>query len=698
MVDPIPPLEVILKYCQQSSIGKLLPNALYLHTDALPALDPLLQDYERRARVTEVMQRATLVKFSLDRPTISYLFYPHFDRDPHPVLTLSLVVDLTTLQYREWRYQASDNPPLLHRKETFVTPDYPLYEEFAHLTRLEVQLGLLEASRTIGTRREWEQRLQRLGIAFAGHHLVCPVGERSPQSIPIDRHKAALVRKTLSRPVRLALDSGLFIPEVTTFFDYGCGLGGDIERVAQQGYRSWGWDPYYRPQSPCLAADIVNLGYVINVIEDRQERQEALCEAWQLTQKVLIVAAQVLINDRHDDLVAYGDGIITRRNTFQKYYEQEELKAYIDRILNVDAIPVALGIYFVFRDEAQAEAFRLSRFRSRATTPRVKLVLKCFADYEMLLTPLMEFFTERGRLPISGELANELDLKAEFGSFKRAFQAIAQVTQAEDWEAIAQKRSQDLLLYLALSRFGDRPRPKDLDSTRREDLKALLGGYQPACLMADLMLASLGDLDKIAALCRTSPVGKLLKNALILHINALDRLPTLLRLYEGCASRTIGRLEEANIIKLSFRQAKVTYLYYPDFERNPHPILQRSLEIDLKTVQVRYREYTEGENPPILHEKDRLVARDDPNYERFAKLTQQERDWGLLENWKAISHLKGWLNCLEAHCAQIKNDKLYWRKDADPYRLRILRAQLHQRKKQHAKDTHVQPGTPDSPL
>ena len=61
-------------------------------------------------------------------------------------------------------------------------------------------------------------------------------------------------------------------------------------------------------------------------------------------------------------MVAYGDGVITRRNTFQKNYEQEELKVYIDQVLGVDAIPVALGIYLIFRDEAQAQTFRASHW------------------------------------------------------------------------------------------------------------------------------------------------------------------------------------------------------------------------------------------------------------------------------------------------------------------------------------------------
>jgi DNA phosphorothioation-associated putative methyltransferase len=690
MTDSIPTLKVIIARCQDSSVGKLLPSAFYVHTYALSSLDPILQDYERRARVTQTTQQATLVKFSLDKPKISYLFYPDFNDVPHPVLTFSLVVDTLTLEYSEWDYQDSDNPPLLHRKETFVTPDYPHYEEFVHLTRLEVELGLLEQSRLIGTRQEWEQRLRQKKCTFVGHYLACPIDAHMSQTITIDRHKAALLRKSLSRPVRLALEAGLFTSVETTFFDYGCGYGGDIERISEQGYSSLGWDPYYCPDNPCIAADIVNLGYVINVIEDHQERREALIKAWQLTQKVLIVSAQVLINDSNYGLVAYADGIITRRNTFQKYYEQEELKAYIDQVLNVDSIPIALGIYFIFRDANQAENFRFSRFRSRATTPRIKGQLKDFADYEDLLTPLMDFFTQRGRLPVAGELANELELKAEFGTYRRAFKVILQATQAEDWEEITEKRRQDLLLYLAWREFNDHPDPKDFNPTLREDIKALFGGYKQACLIADIMLFSLRDLEKIAALSATIPVGKKPNNSLIIHLSVLETLPTLLRLYEGCASQTIGRLERANIIKFSFDRARITYYYYPNFDSIPHPTLKTSMEVNLKNLQVRYRNFLDDQNPPILHEKDRIVMPNYPNYEKFARLTKQEKDRGLLDDARAIARLQGWLNCLETNCTIIKNNRLCWREDADPYRLKVLRSQQQQRKKQQAKNNHVQ--------
>ena len=497
--------------------------------------------------------------------------------------------------------------------------------------------------------------------------MVAPL----PEAPEIERHRAAIVRTDISKPVRLAIESAILSKD-TTFFDYGCGHGGDVERTANQGYISAGWDPYYQPNTRISPADIVNLGYVINVIENPTERRESLCKAWELTQKVLIVSAQVLIDERSSGQIAYGDGIVTRRNTFQKYYEQEELKAYIDQVLGVDAIPVALGIYFVFRDEAQAENFRASRFRSRTTTPRIRANIKRFEDYQELLAPLMAFVTERGRLPVSTELANFPDILSEFSTVRRAFQVILQATDESEWDAIAEKRRQDLLVYLALTQFSHRPRFSNLDSTVQNDIKALFGNYKQACAAADLMLISVGDNRLIANCCKRSNIGKLLPSALYVHISALENLNPQLRLYEGCASRTIGRMDGATLVKFNINVPKISYLFYPDFDTDPHPALQTSMQIDLRDLQVSYRDYDTSDNPPILHRKETFITPDYPLYEKFARLTHQEEKWGLLNQTNTIGTRKGWQKCLKEHCAELKGHRVYWRKDADPYRVKLL--------------------------
>jgi DNA phosphorothioation-associated putative methyltransferase len=665
--------------CDRSPIGKRLMGAFYIHISALPLLDKTLQEYEHLARsyLTQPIT-PTLIKFTTTQPKLSYLFYPEFLTHPHPDLHLSIQVDLITQEVNRRDYRNTDNAPVLHRKETFLAPDHPQYLQFAQLTHQQDALGLLNDSREIGTSIGWQRRLRSRRIELHGHSLACPL-DAPPESSPtIDRHKAALVRTSLSKPVRLALESGLFTPE-TTFFDYGCGHGGDRQRIAEQGYVSAGWDPYYFPDQDCTAAHIVNLGYIINVIEDPAERREALLKSWALTQSVLIVSAQVLIEDRVRGTMIYSDGMITRRNTFQKNYEQEELKFYIDQVLGVDAIPVALGIYFVFRDEAQAQSFRASRFRSRTTTPRVKASVRRFEEYRELLAPLMSFVSDRGRLPLADETQSFTALQQEFGTLRRAFQVVLQATNVQEWDAIAEKRRQDLLVYLALSHFSHRPKLRHLTPAVQNDIKGLFGGYQQACTAADLMLMGLGNLNVIEQRCQESAIGQKRPNSLWIHVSAIDQLDPLLRLYEGCASRTIGRPQEANIIKFHFRKPKITYLSCPDFDSDPHPALHTSMQIDLQDLHVHYRDYDTTDNPPLFHQKDFLVAPDYPHYEKFAKLTRQEEDWGLLDDVSAIFDRRGWLKCLTEHCAELKGHRVVWRKDAEPERMKMVQ-QLRRRR------------------
>ncbi|GAG23848.1 unnamed protein product, partial [marine sediment metagenome] len=107
----------------------------------------------------------------------------------------------------------------------------------------------------------------------------------------IDRHRTALTRHQLSRPVQLALSDGLLSPE-TSAFDYGCGRGGDLRILQRRGFDCDGWDPAHRANATKRIADVVNLGYVVNVIEDPRERIDTLKEAWRLTAKLLVVSAQ----------------------------------------------------------------------------------------------------------------------------------------------------------------------------------------------------------------------------------------------------------------------------------------------------------------------------------------------------------------------------------------------------------------------
>ncbi|MBF4438511.1 DNA phosphorothioation-associated putative methyltransferase, partial [Vibrio anguillarum] len=108
------------------------------------------------------------------------------------------------------------------------------------------------------------------------------------------------------------------------------------------------WDPVFFPDTEKVKSDIVNLGFVLNVIEDQDERLEALLNAWDLTEKMLVVSIMLANESYVAQFPPFKDGVITSRNTFQKYYVQTEIKGYLECSLQEDIITVAPGVFYIF--------------------------------------------------------------------------------------------------------------------------------------------------------------------------------------------------------------------------------------------------------------------------------------------------------------------------------------------------------------
>ena len=151
----------------------LTPDALYVHESALPHLSPVLRIFEGCARgYMGRVEGANLIKLNRREPKISYLSYPDFEHDPHPALASSVTVHFQTFRVRFHDYKDRRNPPILHRKETFLDPEHPLHAKFAKLTRSEESKGLYEDTRRIGTRDRWDAALEEKGLRLRGHRLI----------------------------------------------------------------------------------------------------------------------------------------------------------------------------------------------------------------------------------------------------------------------------------------------------------------------------------------------------------------------------------------------------------------------------------------------------------------------------------------------------------------------------------------------
>ncbi len=87
---------------------------------------------------------------------------------------------------------------------------------------------------------------------------------------------------------------------------------------------------------------------------------------------------------------------------------------------------------------------------------------------------------------------------------------------------------------------------------------------------------SLNQLGVISELCQHSEVGKRLPCALYVHVSALPSLDPLLQSYEESAKFARAQ-QNINIVKFSTDKFKISYLFYPDFDTDPHPALQSIL-------------------------------------------------------------------------------------------------------------------------
>jgi DNA phosphorothioation-associated putative methyltransferase len=486
--------------------------------------------------------------------------------------------------------------------------------------------------------------------------LPAQAATKSPDASPrIERHKTALSRTDFSRPIARALFDGLIMEE-TTVFDYGCGRGGDVERLSEMGVDVAGFDPKFAPETEPRPSRIVNLGFVVNVIEDTKERAEVLRKAWELTEGVLIVSARLLDEARGLEAKEFGDGVLTGRDTFQKFYEQGELRAWIEGVLRIEPLAAEPGVFYVFRYPPDAQLFLLTRVRRKPPAPRRSKVV--FDEHEELINQLMGFFEENGRLPRAGEFPQQADLKAAVGTPREAWRIVLNVTDEERWDRLRVARYEDLLVYLALQRFRRRPKLSDLPQSLQNDIKDFFGSYKAACEQADRALFSISDQERLREAMGSSKVGKKLPQALYVHRSALPNLSTTLRVLEGCAKELLGEVDEGSIVKFDNQKPRVVYLEYPDFEVDPHPALKGAYSVDLRTLQARYADYSNRSNPPILHRKELFLSPSSPEFEKFRLLTEQEEDAGLLADSSRIGLRNQWSQLIAREGYRIEDHAL----------------------------------------
>jgi DNA phosphorothioation-associated putative methyltransferase len=627
-------------HVQSLGFGKKLPQATYVLAPDERDLPRELADVVARLRGDLGLGADfNVMKFSHDGG-VSFLHYPEFRERPHPELAESVRVSLVTGKVSRLRYGADGNPPILHRKELLVSPGDPDAVAWGRLTEQEESAGLYDQPEVIGFKSVWESLLRGKGLSYRGHDLIeVETGQSvEPECVPepIHRHRTALFRSGLSKPIRVALDAGLLKPGMSVF-DYGCGRGSDVEFLRDLGYAATGWDPAFFPDEPKTRADLVNLGYVLNVIENPSERLEVLREAWACAGEAIVVSTLVKGQEGHVRAQAHGDGVVTSRRTFQKYFEQGELQGGLEAALDCEAHALSLGIFVLFREAGRAQAFLESRRRRtidwstlgsrfvpkrRVKQSRMALLYESHGD---LLDSLWRRSLELGRVPKAGEFAAEGELRETIGAPSMVHRLLVNHHGKEAFEEAAQRRKEDLLVYLAMASFKKRIPQRLLDLQLQEDLTAFFGGYAKAQGAGLELLMSLGDGESLWEAACALPFGwrDPAEKHFVIHRSLLDQLPPRLRVFVECGAVLYGDPHEADLIKLHLASRKVSFMVYEDFFRRPLPELKTRIKVDLARLQVAVFEYGFALPPQVLFYKERFVAEDHPLRPRMEQVSRR---------------------------------------------------------------------------
>jgi DNA phosphorothioation-associated putative methyltransferase len=614
-----------------SDVGKRVHGALYLHRDSAALLDDQARETLTAAKRLAGEPGWNVVKLEPARPhRVTLLLYEDFAVAAFPALLASTTVDLARDRVSRRDFRKSVNPPILHRKELLLAADHADRPRFAALTAALEDRGLFADSARIGFWRDWQDRLAAAGIAVTDHTLsasgAAPPRPMSATSAAVERHRTAIVRDRLSAPMDALVRYGLLSPE-RTVLDYGCGQGDDVRALRAAGFAAVGWDPHYAPDAPLAPADCVNLGYVLNVIEDPAERRIALRHAFELANNCLAVA--VMVEGKADTTghQPYRDGFLTRRGTFQKYFRQDEARTLIESELGREAITVGAGLFLVFRDELLEQSFLLERQRRRPVLaialrpPPRERPLRGQRRAE-LLRPLLERLWTRtlelARRPEPDELDAALleAIRREAGGLARAERLCRELFDPAALAAAAATRREDLLVYFALNLFHGRTRYRALPLELQRDVRAIFGSHGRAVERPRAVLFSAGSAEAVTAACaQASDVGLGwldAKGGLILATALVECLPAILRCYVGCAGKLYGDVAAADLVKIHARSGKLTLLRYDSFADSPLPRLRERIKIDLRRQRIDSFEY--GGDEQLLLMKSRYLAPELPGY------------------------------------------------------------------------------------
>lgn len=613
--------------------GKVVGEAQYLHKSALS----MLTDAEK-AKLLECLKLIdettpwSVVKFDLKDPQkVSLLEYSDFTEDAFPVLLNGTNIDLSSGAIKHRVYSLS-NPPVLHRKELLLPPTDTNRDKYAKLTQELEELGAFINISELGTKQRWVKRLEELGIEIVEHEIRVSDQENESEdnTLEVFRHRTALKRKKLSSCMGALVDSSL-ITKTSEIFDYGCGRGDDIAILGQNKFEKVsGWDPYFAKDNAIpKKSEFVSLSFVLNVIEDTDERHSVFKKAFQIASKALVFSVMLEHQNTLQFAYPFNDGYLTSINTFQKYYSASEIEDLVKEQLNATAIKLGPGIYIVFKEKSLEQEYLFKRQLGLLVETKSAVNDDAGDSFaEALVNKMVKAILSFGRVPKLEELKAKFQdeiSKAKVSYNRLSRLALSQIS-ISDLRHVREAFSAEILIFLAINRFDGRMKYQDLPEKFQIDVRAHFRSLKNANEEAERLLFSLSDTDGLisAALdAERAGNGHLIGTKFRCHSKQCENLPKNLRLFYKIGERLHRSIMDNDIIQLHLETKKMAFLIVNEFENSALPRIHSREIVNFATQNTAIVHHQEKEQVRILYLKSALMAAEDKNYEKQRVFDQE---------------------------------------------------------------------------
>ena len=143
-------------------------------------------------------------------------------------------------------------------------------------------------------------------------------------------------------------------------------------------------------------------------------------------------------------------------------------------------------------------------------------------------------------------------------------------------------------------------------------------------------------------------IGKNVGGNLYFHVESFPYLDRLLisKIIQATKISNIKTGKDFNVVKFT-SVSKLSLLLYDNFFENPFPELFKSYIVDLDKKTFSTKDYSEINNPFILHRKELLLPEIHHRYPEYAALTESLESANLFQHTSKIGRSDFWYKLIE---------------------------------------------------